>query len=168
MPPKTKGAKKQNDNLKLVKDAKATSAQKPNWPPLNPIVPSSDLAFETLLQDQVLTIPKLWTASLCKTYVSFLSTLALTTTPGKPKKGDAVRVNDRFQVEDAEFAARLWRDTALKEIVENPVIEGRALSGVDRDALWGGRVLGLNSNIRIYRYSKGQFFDQHCKLRHSL
>lgn len=29
--------------------------------------------------------------------------------------------------------------------------------------IWGGEPLGLNANIRIYRYSKGQFFAQHCK-----
>lgn len=26
----------------------------------------------------------------------------------------------------------------------------------------GGEVVGLNPSIRIYRYNKGQFFDQHC------
>lgn len=32
----------------------------------------------------------------------------------------------------------------------------------------GGEVVGLNPNIRIYRYTKGQFFDVHCKLRSSI
>ena len=27
----------------------------------------------------------------------------------------------------------------------------------------GGEVIGLNPSIRIYRYTKGQFFDCHCK-----
>ena len=27
----------------------------------------------------------------------------------------------------------------------------------------GGDVVGLNPSIRIYRYTKGQFFDCHCK-----
>jgi hypothetical protein len=30
--------------------------------------------------------------------------------------------------------------------------------------MWGGEVIGLNPNIRVYRYKKGQFFDQHCEL----
>jgi hypothetical protein len=30
----------------------------------------------------------------------------------------------------------------------------------------GGEVVGLNPNIRIYRYRPGQFFDAHCKLQH--
>lgn len=29
--------------------------------------------------------------------------------------------------------------------------------------LFGGEPLGLNPNIRVYRYSKGQFFAKHCK-----
>lgn len=31
------------------------------------------------------------------------------------------------------------------------------------DGQRGGEVVGLNPSIRIYRYTKGQFFDQHCK-----
>ena len=27
----------------------------------------------------------------------------------------------------------------------------------------GGDVVGLNPSIRIYRYTKGQFFDCHCQ-----
>lgn len=27
----------------------------------------------------------------------------------------------------------------------------------------GGKVIGLNPNIRVYRYTKGQYFDCHCK-----
>jgi hypothetical protein len=166
MPPKPKGSKKHDGPGKQVKGSKAAnniSTPKPKWPPMVPTVPTVDISPGTLLEGQILTIPKLWTTSLCKAYVSFLSTLPLSTTPGKPKKGEAVRVNDRYQVDDTDFAARLWSDTALKEIVENPVINGRALSVEERDALFGGQVVGLNSNIRIYRYSKGQFFDQHCE-----
>jgi len=135
----------------------------PNWPALSPLIPETDLALEELLPNQIVTIPNLWTASLCKTYVSFLSSLSLTTTPGKPKKGNAVRVNDRFQIDDAAFAERLWSETALKGLITGAAEEGTlGLSDEQRKELWGGHVVGLNSNIRIYRYSKGQFFDQHC------
>ena len=41
----------------------------------------------------------------------------MTTTPGKPKKGDALRFNDRFQVLDGGFANRLWLETGLKELI---------------------------------------------------
>lgn len=162
MPTKQKAAKKK-DIVAKGSNPPAHSSAPPDWPAMKPTSPADDLTLEVLLADQVLTIPKLWTASLCKTYVSFLSSLPLTTTPGKPKRGEAVRVNDRFQVDDADFAARLWSETALQQMVENPFIDGRQLSPGERDSMWGGEVLGLNSNIRIYRYVKGQFFDQHCK-----
>lgn len=58
----------------------------------------------------------------------------MVTTPGKPQKGYAVRVNDRFQIHDAAFAERLWQTSGLKEIVAREPVE-----------TWGGKeVLGLN------------------------
>ena len=114
--------------------------QKPQWPLLKPLVPTSDLCLETVLEDQIILIRKLFTASLSQQYVHFLSSLPLTTTPGVPKKGDALRVNDRFLVEDADFAEKLWSSTGLKSLVTE--------AGSD----WGGEVCGLNPRIRIYRY----------------
>ncbi|OAL02319.1 hypothetical protein IQ06DRAFT_293006 [Phaeosphaeriaceae sp. SRC1lsM3a] len=130
--------------------APQTVKEVPNWPAFSPLIPESDLALQELLPEQIVTIPNFWTSTLCKNYVSFLASLPLTTTPGKPKKGDAVRVNDRYQIDDPAFAERLWSQTSLRSIVEAQPKE-----------LWGGDVVGLNPNIRIYRYSKGQFFDQH-------
>jgi hypothetical protein len=92
-------------------------------------------------------------------------------------------VNDRFQVEDARFAEMLWGGTALRELVLERFDEeedGSSYSYEDENGgkekqgdeqtktqklreTWGGQPLGLNPNIRIYRYSKGQFFAQHCK-----
>jgi hypothetical protein len=139
------------------------TASPPDWPAFTPLIPEADLALNEVLAKQIVTIPNFWTATLCKTYVAFLSSLPLTTTPGKPKKGDAVRVNDRFQIDDAAFAEKLWNDTALKNLVTGAAEEGAlGLTEAQRKELWGGNVVGLNPNIRIYRYSKGQFFDQHC------
>ncbi|KAJ4991603.1 hypothetical protein SVAN01_02984 [Stagonosporopsis vannaccii] len=155
------------------KSAKAAAASKvplpqrpaqqtPNWPAFTPLIPESDLSLQEVLPSQIVTIPNFFTATLCKNYVSFLSSLPLTTTPGKPKKGDAVRVNDRYQIDDPAFAERLWSGTSLKNLVTGAAAgEGLNLTEDQRKALWGGEVIGLNPNIRIYRYSKGQFFDQH-------
>ncbi|KAI4106290.1 MAG: hypothetical protein L6R37_002272 [Teloschistes peruensis] len=111
MPTKVKGksaltAKKQHD-----------TPSPPNWPLLKPLIPSSNLALETLLEDQIILIRNFFTSSLCKNYVSFLSTLPLVTTPGKPKKGDALRVNDRFQVDDPGFADQLWDIAGLRDLI---------------------------------------------------
>lgn len=156
MPTKVKGksaltAKKQHD-----------TPSPPNWPLLKPLIPSSNLALETLLEDQIILIRNFFTSSLCKNYVSFLSTLPLVTTPGKPKKGDALRVNDRFQVDDPGFADQLWDIAGLRDLITREDGDG-ARSKEELGRLWGGEVCGLNPRIRIYRYSKGQFFDQHCR-----
>ena len=163
MPSKQKLGKNNRVAADKSKPTEATIVNpRPNWPIIKNCE-QDNLRLDKVLNNQVYTISRLWPASLCKEYVSFLQNLPLTTTPGKPKKGEAVRVNDRFQVDDPEFAECLYSSTSLKQLIENPTIDGQQLSKVDRDTLWGGEVLGLNSNIRVYRYSKGQYFDQHCK-----
>jgi len=138
----------------------------PSWPPLQPLVPLEDLSLETILEDQIVVVRNLLTSTLCKNYVSFLSSLPLVTTPGQPKKDEALRVNDRFQVDDPKLAEALWSGTALKALVtgssSNSPNDGIPHSGA-LQKLWGGDVLGLNPRLRIYRYGKGQFFGQHCK-----
>ena len=149
---------------KLAPPSKQKEAsQPPKWPLLKPLAPTSDLCLETLLEGQIVIIRNFFTSTLCKNYVTFLSSLPLMTTPGQPKKGDAVRVNDRFQVDDAAFAEELWKTAGLQDLLtrSNAV---DAESQQDSAQLWGGQVCGLNPRIRIYRYSKGQFFDQHCRL----
>jgi len=161
MAPKAKQTKKRSHVAVTTTPATQKQRVLPRWPPLQPLIPTSDLGLTEMLPNQVLIISRFWTTTLCTQYVSFLSALPLTTTPGKPKKGNAVRVNDRFQVDDPAFAEQLWSGTALQELVERLTIDGRALDADETKKLWGGEVLGLNSNIRVYRYSKGQFFDQH-------
>ncbi|KXG48994.1 Prolyl 4-hydroxylase, alpha subunit [Penicillium griseofulvum] len=144
-----------------------TTPKTPNWPPLRPLLPAADLTLTPLLTDQIYLIRNFLSGTLCKTYASFLASLPLTTTPGTPKKDEALRVNDRFQIDDARFAEMLWSTTALKELVTTR-FEDESDGSEDEDSLaerarqlWGGEPLGLNPNIRIYRYSAGQFFGQH-------
>ncbi|KAL8775104.1 MAG: hypothetical protein Q9209_000583 [Squamulea sp. 1 TL-2023] len=132
----------------------------PKWPQLKPLLPTSNLVLEPLLEHQILVIRNFFTSSLCKNYVSFLSSLPLVTIPGQPKKGDAVRVNDRFEVNDPLFAEQLWITAGLQSLVTRSDA-GDGMSQQALRQLWGGEVCGLNPRIRIYRYSKGQFFAQH-------
>ncbi|KIW11112.1 hypothetical protein PV08_10412 [Exophiala spinifera] len=146
MPPRAK-----QKNALHPKPGPSTGITAPNWPPLTPVIPADHLSIETVLDGQILVIRNLFTSTLCKNYVAFLASLPLTTTPGKPKRGEAVRVNDRFQIEDPIFAKTLWESSGLKSLVE---------SFGDTKA-FDGKILGLNSNIRVYRYRPGQFFDKH-------
>jgi hypothetical protein len=95
------------------------TAVAPSWPAFKPSLPVIDLTFESLVQDKVVVLRSFFPRSLCRDYVSFLRDLPLVTTPGKPKRGDAVRVNDRLQIDDATFADRLWSETGLKELLLN-------------------------------------------------
>ncbi|RAH87470.1 hypothetical protein BO86DRAFT_405487 [Aspergillus japonicus CBS 114.51] len=186
-PPTTKPKTKQSFPPNPI--ASSTTPKSIPWPPLppspkNPYYYPSKPTLQLLIPNQAYIIPDFFAAPLCKTYTSFLAALPLVTTPNKPKKGDAVRVNDRFQVQDDGFAAQLWEYTSLQRCVTgrtNPVEErlysyddddddedGEVTRHIDREdddpsknGMWGGEPLGLNGNIRIYRYTKGQFFDKH-------
>lgn len=114
----------------------------PNWPTFKPLRPVSDLSISTVVDSQIVVVKNFWTSTLCKDYVAFLKSLPLVTTPGIPKRGDAVRVNDRLQVMDEAFANRLWLETGLKELVcgaEEDVIEEGQEEGMtkeERRELW--------------------------------
>ncbi|PYH43552.1 uncharacterized protein BP01DRAFT_367327 [Aspergillus saccharolyticus JOP 1030-1] len=197
--PKTKTKTTPPNNTTLTKPTTTNATSQIPWPPLTspktlPYLQEPP-TLTPLIPNQAYLIRDFFPPPLCKTYTSFLASLPLTTTPNKPKRGDAVRVNDRFQVQDEAFAGRLWETTALKRCVtrrRNPVEErlysssygeaeeeeeeGEEVGGKraaaaaavfdDEEELnpvkvWGGEPLGLNGNIRIYRYTKGQFFDKH-------
>lgn len=137
----------------------------PNWPLLQPLIPTEDLYMQILLQDQIILIRQLFTPSLCRNYVSFLSSLPLITTPATPKEGNAVRINDRFEVHDAGFAQRLWSLTGLAHVLSGSVgAKERTPSRPDELMnRWGGELRGLNPRIRVYRYRKGHRFGPHCR-----
>lgn len=102
---------------RTVEPAAVLSSAPPDWPTFKPPLPVIDLLLEPLVESKVVIFRNFWPRNLCTDYVSFLKTLPLTTTPGKPKRGDAVRVNDRFQIYDPAFASRLWLETGLREAV---------------------------------------------------
>ncbi|MCJ1268881.1 hypothetical protein MMC22_008769 [Lobaria immixta] len=150
-------------STKRKSTATAASPPLPNWPALSPLVPSEDLHLETLLEGQVIIIRNLLTSALCHKYLQFLSSLPLVTTPVTPKDGDALRVNDRFEVQDGGFAQRLWNETGLEGLVTGRAGAGEGGYGgvrgddgdqeereeVDKNVmgdlktLWGGEFLSL-------------------------
>lgn len=124
-----------------------------------------------LIPNQLVTIPQFFTTKLCNTLVEWFSrNIQLETTPARPKKGFAARVNDRLAVEDWGLAERLWGEGGVGEVVKGMCqVEGEGDEERERREreLWGGKVVGLNPNMRVYRYGEGQFFDKHCKSRHA-
>ena len=66
------------------------------------------------------------------------------------KAGEALRTNSRFAINDVNFANSLWTDTALQGIVTR--------DETFKSKVKGRKCVGLNSNIRLYRYDKGEQF----------
>jgi len=114
-------SKPSSDKNSENKPSKADVArQSPNWPPFKPNLPVIQLVFDAPIpafQDQIVLLHNFWPKSLCRDYLNFLARLPLTTTPGRPKRGEATRVNDRFQTDDPGFAQRLWLQTGLRDAV---------------------------------------------------
>lgn len=92
----------------------------PSWPPFRPSLPVADLGLTNPspgFEHIITVIHNFWPKSLCREYVNFLKTLPLTTTPGRPKRGEAARQNDRYQIDDPAFSQRLWSETGLKDVI---------------------------------------------------
>ncbi|RYP63515.1 hypothetical protein DL769_006936 [Monosporascus sp. CRB-8-3] len=102
--------------------AQSVAPATPNWPPFKPPLPVTDLMLTSPAQgfeNTIAVIHNFWPKSLCRDYVTFLKTLPLTTTPGRPKRGEAVRQNDRYQVNDPAFSQKLWLETGLKDALRD-------------------------------------------------
>ncbi|KAF2223933.1 hypothetical protein BDZ85DRAFT_94886 [Elsinoe ampelina] len=145
---------------KAFRTKSSTPTTPPTWPPLHPRLASEKQRLTSLLSSQIITTP-LFPIPLAATYRSFLASLPLTVVPQTRKKDHALRLNDRFSVQDPAFAAQLWSSTGLSDLVTSGLIDGENLSEADRTKLWGGEPIGLNPNIRVYRYREGHYFEKH-------
>lgn len=70
-----------------------------------------------------------------------------------PAFGEAFRDNDRVSVEDPALADRIWRATGLDAVCARLPSERQGGSA--------GAPVGLNPNVRLYKYSPGQRFGRH-------
>ncbi|KAF6261049.1 oxidoreductase [Scenedesmus sp. NREL 46B-D3] len=62
--------------------------------------------------------------------------------------GEAYRDNHRISVQDPALAEQLWSATGLQHTMAGVTVDGLV-------------PIGLNANIRFYRYSRGQKFGRH-------
>ncbi|KAL8283700.1 hypothetical protein RQP46_005495 [Phenoliferia psychrophenolica] len=139
--------------------ASATPTPTPRLPPPTtaitwPSIARTTSAFSTV-HDGIIQVDNFFDRATVKRFKAFLesssSPIVLTPpAPGPPKRGNADRTNDRFGIDDPAFAKALWEDSGLKELAE----EGLA-SPTKR------RPVGLNPNIRLYRYTAGAYFGPH-------
>ncbi|KAG0498837.1 hypothetical protein HPP92_003528 [Vanilla planifolia] len=127
---------------KKKKSGKETTV---NW--LN-IKPKKDLQINRLKSNHLFTIPNFLTACEAKAFIEAAEAIGFTHQGSLgPANGEAYRDNDRIAVIDPLLAEGLW-ESGLKKIFADIRINGMA-------------AVGLNSNIRFYRYNVGQHFGQH-------
>ncbi|KAI9313986.1 hypothetical protein BX666DRAFT_1863431 [Dichotomocladium elegans] len=117
------------------------------------LVRKSDLSVTELAQNQIYLIHNFFTPQECTALISYFdSTLPLKTVPVIPKKGEAFRSNDRESFEDPALADDLWH-LGLQNVCEK-------IAGISQASL-PRRPVGLNANLRVYRYREGQKFEGH-------
>ncbi|KAJ3558670.1 hypothetical protein NM688_g785 [Phlebia brevispora] len=132
--------------------AKAGAVSEAQFPSVDP---KEYLDCRVVLQDQILVIDDLFTAEECKAFVRFMDKLPLELTP-PPKKGEAERVNHRISMTAPTFATRLFAVLA-PHLPSFPYPQS-----VKRSNTTSHRAPhSLNTNIRMYKYTAGQYFGPH-------
>ncbi|KAM0793555.1 hypothetical protein ACM66B_000992 [Microbotryomycetes sp. NB124-2] len=116
------------------------------WPEL---MPPDQLLVEHL-NDDLITVDGLIQPKQLKQWRTFVNSLNMAA-PEPAKPGHAERKNFRFQVNDSSFAQTLWTRTGLDALCREHV----------PSRVKGKQAVGLNSNIRVYRYDAESFFGPH-------
>lgn len=152
--PSTKSWKAPSTRIAMAKKtASAPAAARPapsppiNWPT---ITAEPDLELERLSPD-LIVVDGFFSRQTLKTWRTFLPTISMSP-PAPAQKGYAPRFNDRFGCQAPDFARDLYEKSGLRELCE-----GGIESGVK-----GKRPVGLNPNIRMYKYEEGAYFGRQC------
>ncbi|TEB36156.1 hypothetical protein FA13DRAFT_1727721 [Coprinellus micaceus] len=119
-----------------------------------------ELECTVVMEDQILIIDDLFSPQECKEYVKFIDNLPLELTP-PPKKDEATRVNHRFSITSLDFSQKL-HSLLSPHLPSFPYPS--SVHPKRRAALAEGSPRhphSFNSNIRIYKYTKGQYFGPH-------
>lgn len=134
-----------NNNAKKKKKTTNGKETEGRWPLIKP---KKDLQVNRLKGNHLFTIPNFFTAAEAKAFVEVAESLGFTHQGSRgPAYGEAYRDNDRISVGDPVLAENIWL-AGLKRIFDDIKLPGKV-------------PIGLNPNIRFYRYKVGQWFGQH-------
>ncbi|KAK1315787.1 hypothetical protein QJS10_CPA05g00012 [Acorus calamus] len=126
-------------------------SNKKNWNPQHqwpPIKPKSHLRSTLLKSDHLFTVENFFSAAESKAFVQVAESMGFGHQGSLgPSKGEAFRDNDRISVEDPLLAHAIW-ESGLHSLFHNIRVHGKV-------------AVGLNPNIRFYRYKVGQRFGRH-------
>lgn len=145
--PKAKAAKAAAPAAAVTRAAPAADAAPPAWPAVP--VPRS-LSAETLLEQQIVLLPSLLSPAACAAIVALFTAPAPHAAQMLPspaaRRGEALRTNARYQVNDAAFAATLFAALA-------PTVADWREAGLP--------AVALHPKIRVYRYAPSDIFGAH-------
>ncbi|GER27050.1 oxidoreductase [Striga asiatica] len=128
-------------------DRKRSANKKPksDWPSIKP---KSNLQINRLKDDDLITIPNYLTSAESKAFINAAELIGFVHQGSLgPTMGEAFRDNDRISVNDPILAEAIW-EAGLNKLFSDFKIRGKV-------------AVGLNPNIRFYRYSAGQRFGRH-------
>lgn len=118
------------------------------WPVLSK---KQHLDITVLEPDQILTVQSFLTRTECSNLIRLIDSLPLELTP-PPKRGEATRVNQRASIQSSSFASTLF-DLITPHLPD--------ISSFQKHITPAPVPVLCNSNIRLYKYSEGQYFGQH-------
>ncbi|KAL0341089.1 UNVERIFIED_CONTAM: hypothetical protein Sradi_4625700 [Sesamum radiatum] len=118
---------------------------KTEWPAVEP---KSNLRINRLKDDDLITIHNYLTSAESKAFVNAAESIGFVHQGSLgPAKGEAYRDNDRISVDNPGLAEAIW-EAGLNKFFSDFKIRGKV-------------AVGLNPNIRFYRYTAGQRFGRH-------
>ncbi|KAK4436336.1 hypothetical protein Salat_0797300 [Sesamum alatum] len=118
---------------------------KTEWPTIEP---KSNLRINRLKEDDLITIPNYFTSAESKAFVNVAESIGFVHQGSLgPAYGEAYRDNDRISVDSPVLAEAIW-EAGLNKFFSDIKIRGKV-------------AVGLNPNLRFYRYTAGQRFGRH-------
>ncbi|PWA96215.1 2-oxoglutarate (2OG) and Fe(II)-dependent oxygenase superfamily protein [Artemisia annua] len=131
--------------MKMGDRKKEGKKSKTNWPVVKP---KSNLRVNRLKDFDLFTVKNCLTPAESNAFVKAAETIGFVHQGSLgPTMGEAYRDNDRIAVDDPVLADMLW-ESGLNKLFTDLTIRGRV-------------AVGLNPNIRLYRYKVGQRFGRH-------
>ncbi|KAB1210772.1 hypothetical protein CJ030_MR6G019837 [Morella rubra] len=114
-----------------------------------PLIKSKQNLQITRLKDKDLfTVQNFFTSAESEAFINAAESIGFVNQGSLgPTKGEAYRDNDRISVNDPVLAETIW-ESGLKKLFSDIKIRGKV-------------AVGLNPNIRFYRYKVGQRFGRH-------
>ncbi|KAK7280017.1 hypothetical protein RJT34_25079 [Clitoria ternatea] len=128
-------------------DTKETAPTKPaaKWPSIKP---KKNLQITPLRDFDLFTVQNFFSSAESKALIKTAEAIGFAHQGSLgPTKGEAYRDNDRISVNDPVLADTVW-ESGLNKLVSDIKIRGKV-------------AVGLNPNIRLYRYKVGQRFGRH-------